>query len=287
MNDRGRTRLYRRLPRSRRAVVGGLILLVVVLTALLAPWLAPYDPLDQDLLDRGHPASAEHPLGLDEVGRDNLSRVMHGARLSLQIGVVSVTLALAAGGLLGLAAGYRGGWLDSAITSALDVVQAVPSLLLAIVVVAILGRGLHNVIYGVAIAMVPVYARLTRVGVLAAKEQPYVEAARALGVRRGRLLVYHILPACLTPLLVQATLGVGTAILEAAGLSFLGLGVQPPAPEWGAMLGQGRGAVLSAPHIVLYPGLAIAITVLGFNLLGEGVQEALDVHRWTTTQTPK
>ena len=204
---------------------------------------------------------------------------MHGAGLSLHIGVVSVALALSSGPLLGLTAGYRGGWLDSAITSMLDVVQAVPSLLLAIVVVAVLGRGVQNVIYAVAVAMVPTYARLMRVGVLAAKQQPYVEAARALGAGNGRLFARHILPACATPLLVQATLGIGTAILEAAGLSFLGLGVQPPAPEWGAMLGQGRGAIFAAPHIVLYPGLAIAITVLGFNLLGEGVQEVLDVHR--------
>ncbi|MBN1660618.1 MAG: ABC transporter permease [Anaerolineae bacterium] len=279
MNERRHPGFLWRFVRNRRAVAGGLILFVVVLAALLAPWVSPYDPLRQDLLQRRQPPSAQHLLGLDELGRDNLSRVVHGARLSLRIGVTSVALALAAGGLLGLAAGYRGGWLDSAITSALDAVQAIPSLLLAIVVVAILGRGLQNVIYAVAIAMMPVYARLMRVGVLAAKDLPYVEAARALGVRRRRLLAYHILPACLTPLLVQVTLGVGTAILEAAGLSFLGLGVQPPVPEWGAMLAQGRGALFAAPHIVLYPGLAIASTVLGFNLLGEGVQEALDARR--------
>ncbi|MFN2227539.1 MAG: ABC transporter permease, partial [Anaerolineae bacterium] len=193
-------------------------------------------------------------------------------------GLVAVAAALAAGGLLGAVAGYRGGWTDSLLTSALDAVQAIPSLLLALVVVTILGRGLDNVVYGVALAAVPVYARLTRAGVLAAKQLDHVLAARAIGARAPRLLWRHILPACAVPLLVQAMLGVGTAILEAAGLSFLGLGAQPPAPEWGAMLSQGRGAIFGAPHIVLYPGLALALTVLSFNLLGEALQGALDPH---------
>lgn len=259
-----------------RAVAGLALLLVIVAAAVLAPWLSPYDPLAQDLLARRQPPSPQHPLGLDELGRDNLSRILHGARLSLRVGLVAVAAALAVGGLLGAVAGYRGGWSDSLLTSALDAVQAIPSLLLALVVVTILGRGLDNVVYAVALAAVPAYARLTRAGVLAAKQLDHVLAARAIGARAPRLLWRHILPACAVPLLVQAMLGVGTAILEAAGLSFLGLGAQPPAPEWGAMLGQGRGAVFSAPHIVLYPGLALALTVLGFNLLGEGLQQALD-----------
>jgi ABC-type dipeptide/oligopeptide/nickel transport system permease subunit len=262
--------------RSWRAAAGLVLLLSIVAAAVLAPWLAPYDPLAQDLLNRRQPPSLQHPLGLDELGRDNLSRILYGARLSLRVGLVAVGAALAAGGLLGAVAGYRGGWTDSLLTSALDTVQAIPSLLLALVVVTILGRGLDNVVYAVALAAVPTYARLTRAGVLAAKQLDHVLAARATGARVPRLLWRHILPACAVPLLVQATLGVGTAILEAAGLSFLGLGAQPPAPEWGAMLGQGRGAIFSAPHIVLYPGLALALTVLAFNLLGEALQVAFD-----------
>ena len=265
-----------RLLRNGRAVAGLAILACVLLAALLAPWLAPHDPLAQDLLARRQPPSAQHLLGLDELGRDNLSRILYGARLSLRVGVTAVLIAVTSGGLLGALAGYRGGWLDSLAMSLMDVMQAFPTLLLAMVVIVILGRGLTHVVYAVAIAAIPTYARLMRVGVLAARERDYVLAARAIGVPAGRLLGRHILPACLSPLLAQGTLGVGTAILEAAGLSFLGLGAQPPTPEWGAMLGQGRGAIFAAPHIVLFPGLALMVTVLGFTLLGDGLQEVLD-----------
>jgi ABC-type dipeptide/oligopeptide/nickel transport system permease subunit len=252
------------------------ILVCVSFTALFAPWLAPHDPFEQQLLDRRQPPSIQHPLGLDELGRDNLSRIIYGARLSLRVGVTSVLLALAAGGLLGALAGYRGGWLDSLIMSLMDVMQAFPTLLLAIAVIVVLGRGLSNVLYAVAFTAIPTYARLMRVGVLVAKEREYVLAARAVGVSSGRLLWRHILPGCVIPLQVQAMLGIGTAILETAGLSFLGLGAQPPTSEWGAMLGQGRGAVFAAPHIVLFPGLAIMLTVLGFNLLGDGLRDLSD-----------
>jgi peptide/nickel transport system permease protein len=264
---------------SERAVTGLVILVCVSLIALFAPWLAPHDPLEQHLLERRQPPSTQHLLGLDELGRDNLSRIIYGARLSLRVGVTSVLLAIAVGGLLGAVAGYWGGWLDSLVMSFMDVVQAFPTLLLAIAVVVILGRGLTNVLYAVAFTAIPTYARLIRVGVLTVKEREYVLAARAIGVSSGRLLWRHILPGCLIPLQVQAMLGIGTAILEAAGLSFLGLGAQPPTPEWGAMLGQGRGAVFAAPHIVLFPGLAIMLTVLGFNLLGDGLRDLSDPRR--------
>jgi peptide/nickel transport system permease protein len=267
---------WRRLLRSQRASVGLAILICVFLVALFAPWLAPYDPLEQHLLERRQPPSMQHPLGLDELGRDNLSRIIYGARLSLQVGGATVLLAVAVGGVLGIVAGYWGRWPGSLIMSLMDVMLAFPTLLLAIAIVVVLGRGLASVIYAIAFTAIPTYARLIRVGVVSTKERDYVLAARAIGVSPTRLLWCHILPACLVPLLAQATLGVGTAILEAAGLSFLGLGAPPPAPEWGAMLGQGRGAIFTAPHIVLFPGLAIMLTVLGFNLLGDGAQNVLD-----------
>jgi peptide/nickel transport system permease protein len=267
---------WRRLLRSQRASVGLAILICVFLVALFAPWLAPYDPLEQHLLERRQPPSVQHPLGLDELGRDNLSRIIYGTRLSLQVGSATVLLAVVVGGLLGIVAGYWGGWPGSLIMSLMDVMLAFPTLLLAIAVVVVLGRGLTSVIYAIAFTAIPTYARLMRVGIVSTKEREYILAARAIGASPTRLLRCHILPACLVPLLAQATLGVGTAILEAAGLSFLGLGVQPPTPEWGAMLDQGRGAVFAAPHIVLFPGLAIMLTVLGFNLLGDGTQSILD-----------
>lgn len=262
--------------RSRRGLLGLTIVLAIVFTALLAPLLAPADPLEPDLLARRAAPSWEHPMGLDELGRDNLSRVIYGARLSLQVGFGAVLLALAVGGLLGLLAGAWGGWLDSLITGLLDALLAFPTLLLAIVVIAVMGRGLTNALLAVALAAAPAYARLVRISVLATREQEHVAAARALGASRWHVLHRHILPATWPILLTQAMLGIGVVILEVAGLSFLGLGAEPPMPEWGAMIGQGRGAIFAAPHIVLFPGLAIMLTVLGFNLLGDGFRDALD-----------
>jgi len=261
---------------NKRGVAGLAIVVVVCFVGLFASSLAPYGPLEQHLLQRRQSPSLQHPMGLDEVGRDNLSRVIYGARLSVGVGVSCVALATTVGSLLGLIAGYKGGWWDSLIMSAMDVMLAFPTLLLAIAVIVVLGRGLTNVVYALAFAAIPTFARLMRVGVLVTKERDYILAAKAIGVGPGRLLWRHVLPDCLAPLLAQATLGIGTAILEAAGLSFLGLGAQSPTPEWGAMLGQGRGAVFAAPHIVLYPGLAIMLTVLGFNLLGDGLRDMLD-----------
>jgi len=276
MNELTNPRRLNRLLQSKRGLVGLVIVVCIFLVAVFAQWLAPYNPLEQHLLERRQPPSAEHPMGLDELGRDNLSRVIHGARLSLWTGIACVSLAFVAGSLIGIVAGYRGGWLDSLLMSLIDVMLAFPTLLLAIAVVVVLGRGLTNVIYALAFTAIPTYARLMRVSVLATKEKEYILAARAIGASTGRLLQRHILPNCATPLLVQATCGIGTAILEVAGLSFLGLGAQPPAPEWGAMLGQGHGAVFAAPHIVFFPGMAIMLTVLGFNLLGDGLLDILN-----------
>jgi len=266
----------RRLFRNKLAIIGMVILGLFVFCAIFAPWIAPYDPIAQDITRRREPPSWEHPFGLDEVGRDLLSRVIYGARVSLYVGVASVSLAIIAGTLIGAVSGYAGGWIDNVIMRIMDIMLAFPSLLLAIAIVAILGPGLLNMLYAIAFVSIPAYARIVRASVLAAKEMDYTLAARAIGCSSSRILFRHIMPNCLTPIIVQGTLGIATAILDAAGLSFLGLGAQPPTPEWGAMLGQGRGSVFTAPHVVIFPGLAIMLSVLGFNLLGDGLRDALD-----------
>jgi peptide/nickel transport system permease protein len=266
-------------PRARRkanSLIGILIVALVIIFALVAPCLPLPSPIEQNLLERRQPPSRQHWFGLDELGRDNLSRVLYGAQLSLLVGVGSIALAAFIGGALGLCASYRGGWIDSIIMSALDVMLAFPTLLLAIAIIVALGPGLANVLYAITFAAIPTYARLMRVGVLAIKQKDFVLAARAIGVPPARLIVRHLFPNCLIPFLAQAPLGIGAAILEGAGLSFLGLGVQPPMPEWGAMIAQGRTAVFAAPYIILFPGLAIMLTVLGFNLVGDGLQDWLD-----------
>lgn len=266
----------RRLLRDKLAIVGLVIMVSFVLTAVLAPLLAPYDPIVQKLVERRTPPSSQHPLGLDDLGRDILSRIIYGSQKSLQVGVLSVGLAIFLGALIGAISGYLGGWADSLVMRLMDIMLAFPALLLAIAIVTILGPGLINMLYAIGIVSIPAYARIVRASVLSIKAQDYILAARSLGASPLRILFRHVLPNCLTPLIVQGTLGIGTAILDSAGLSFLGLGAQPPTPEWGAMLGQGRYAVFSAPHIVLFPGIAIMLTVLGFNLLGDGLRDALD-----------
>ncbi|HUT16425.1 MAG TPA: nickel transporter permease [Anaerolineae bacterium] len=266
----------RRLFRNKLAIAGMVIMGVFLLTATFAPLLAPYDPIKQELIMRRRPPSQEHWFGRDDLGRDILSRIVFGARLSLQVGVLSVGFAIVIGALVGASTGFLGGWVDNIVMRLMDIMLAFPSLLLAIAIVSILGPGLINMLYAIGIVSIPAYARIARASVLAVKEQDYVLAARAIGVPPARLLFRNILPNCLTPLIVQGTLGIGTAILDAAGLSFLGLGAQPPKPEWGAMLGQGRYSMFTAPHIVIYPGVAIMLTVLGFNLFGDGLRDALD-----------
>lgn len=266
----------RRLLRHKLALVGIFILTVFLISAFFAPWLAPYDPIAQELLNRKQPPSPEHILGMDEVGRDILSRIIFGAQASLQVGVGSVSFAIVIGALVGAISGYLGGWVDTLVMRLMDIMLAFPSLLLAIAIVSILGPGLMNMLYAIAIVSIPIYARIVRASVLSVKEQDYILAARAIGASSARILFRNVLPNCLTPLIVQGTLGIATAILDAAGLSFLGLGARPPTPEWGAMLGEGRGSVFTAPHIVIFPGIAIMLTVLGFNLLGDGLRDSLD-----------
>ena len=280
----------RYLFRQRSAVIGMIILGLLILVAAFAPVLATHDPIQtligiEDVKKRAAPCihllgcAAEQPqhlFGTDGNVRDLFSRVIYGARLSLQVGILSVSFAILVGAFLGAVAGYAGGWLDNLIMRIMDVLLAFPTLILAIAIVTVLGPGLINTLIAIAIVSIPGYARIMRASVLAIKEQDYVLADRALGVPPMRILFSHILPNALTPLVVQATLGIASAILDAAALSFLGLGAQPPTPEWGSMIGQERNQVFSAPHLIFFPGLALVLTVLGFNLLGDGLRDALD-----------
>ncbi len=252
---------------------GALIVAVVVVAAVVGPWLVPFDPSTQELALRLEGPGRQHWLGLDELGRDILSRVMSGARVSLLVGLVVVSLSASIGAALGAVAGYYGGVVDEVISRLMDVLLAFPGLLLAIAVVAVLGPSLANVVLALSLIGWVGYARVVRGQVLQAREFEYVAAARAIGADTPRILVRHILPAALPALTVQATLGIGGAILSEAALSFLGLGVQPPTPSWGAMINYGRAHVLDAPHLTVFPGLAIATVVLGLNLLGDSLRD--------------
>ena len=267
---------WRRLRRQRLAMVGGGILFLLLFVALCAPVLAPHDPMEQNLYARLQPPSLDHPLGTDDFGRDILSRIIYGSRISLRVGVASITAALLVGTLLGLWAGYWGGWVDTLIMRCMDLLLAFPSILLAIAIVAVVGPGIDNAIMAVSVVLNPQFARLVRSTVLTVRETAYIEAARALGAGPMRILFFGILPNCTAPIIVQTTLGLGTAILDAAGLSFLGLGAQPPMPEWGAMLAGGRELLFEAPWVMTFPGLAIFIVVLAINLFGDGLRDALD-----------
>lgn len=267
---------WRRLVRNRSAVAGGILVLVLAIVAVAAPLVAPYDPLAPSLDDRLSPPSGAHWLGTDDLGRDILSRIIFGARVSLQVGILAVALALAAGAFLGIVAGYYGGRLDNLIMRVMDVMLAFPSVLLAIAIVAIMGPSLGNAMIAIGIVSIPVYARIVRSSTLQVKANEYVEAARAVGSSDARVIFRHVLPNCMAPLIVQGTLGVATAILDAAGLSFLGLGAQPPTPEWGAMLSGGRAFLRIAPWVTAFPGIAIVLLVMGFNMFGDGLRDALD-----------
>ena len=267
------TRRFRRNP---GAWVGLAIVLGLVALAAFAPWIADRPPDAQNLRMRLRPPSLEHPFGTDEFGRSVLARVAYGARVSLLTGVVPVALALLLGSAIGLIAGFFRGRLDGVLMRMMDVLLAFPSLLLALAVVGTLGPGLVNAVIAIAIVDVPQYARLVRSVVLGTREEEYVQAARALGAGNGRLMLRHVLPSAIGPIVVQATLGVGFAILAIAGLSFLGLGVQPPTSDWGEMLARGRRYLPDATWLMIFPGLAVSLTVLGFNLLGDGLRDALD-----------
>jgi peptide/nickel transport system permease protein len=271
---------WRRFSRSPSAIIGLVIITLLAVGAIFAPWLTEHrDPLAQNLAVTTLPPSLAHPAGTDKLGRDIYTRLVYGARLSVEIGFISVGIGLVIGTTIGLIAGFWGKHVDSLLMGAMDVMLAFPSILLAIAISAILDQRVSDVVkifLAVGIVGIPVYARIARSSVLQVKEMEYVDAARAIGNTTPRLLLRYILPNILAPLAVQAALGVGTAELDSAGLSYLGLGIQPPTAEWGSMLNDARDYWLTAPWALLFPGLAISITVLGFNLLGDGLRDALD-----------
>lgn len=258
------------------ARVGAAVVLLAVFAAVGGPWFAPFDPATQELALRLEGPTSVHWFGLDELGRDIFARVLSGARISLLVGLVVVSISATVGIAIGSVAGYFGGHIDEAISRLIDILLAFPGLLLAIALVAVLGPNLTNVVLALSLIGWVGYARLVRGQVLRARELEFVQAARALGATTSRIIACHIVPTTLPAVTVQATLGMGGAILAEAALSFLGLGVQPPTPSWGTMLNYGRGHLLDAPHLTIFPGLAIAILVLGFNFLGDGLRDRLD-----------
>lgn len=292
---------FRRLFRQRSAILGLILLGILLISAVFAPLIAPYDPTKpligiEDVKKREGPCihilgcssdRPQHIMGIDGNFRDVFSRIIYGTRVSLLVGLLTVSFAVITGTLLGAIAGFFGGWSDNIIMRVLDVVLAFPFLLLAIAIVSVLGPGLTNAMLAIAIISIPAYARVTRASVLSVREMAFIEASRALGASNWHILFKRILPNSLPPLIVVATLGIATAILDTAALSFIGLGAQPPTPEWGSMLAIERNQVFSAPHLVFFPGLAIMTTVLAFNLLGDGLRDALDPRLVQGSGAPK
>lgn len=265
-----------RLFRNKLATIGLLILIILVFCAIFADLIIPYDYKAQDLRNGLKHPSSEHLFGTDEFGRDIFSRVVYGARISLLIGFIAVGIAVIAGGILGSIAGYYGGVSDNIVMRSMDVLLAIPSLLLALAIVAALGPGIVNLMIATGISTIPGYARVVRASVLSVKDQEFIEAAKAVGTNDFLIILKHILPNCVAPIIVQATFGVAIAILTAAGLSFIGLGIMPPAPEWGSMLSSGRVYMRDHAYMTIFPGIAIATTIFSLNVLGDGLRDALD-----------
>jgi peptide/nickel transport system permease protein len=269
-------RLWQRLLRNRSALVGGVVLLVIVLTALVAPMISPYDPIKTNQRLSLAPPSVDHLMGTDRFGRDILARVIWAGQTSLPIGLVSVAIGVLVGVSVGLLAGYYGGWFDAVSMRFVDLLLAFPGILLALAIIAILGGSLTNLMIAVGISSIPDYVRITRGAVLSVKEREFVLAARVVGCRGPAIMLRHILPNTLAPLIVLATLGTAAAIITGSTLSFLGLGIKPPTPEWGNMLAEGREFLQHAPWVAFFPGAAIMLTVLSINLLGDGLRDTLD-----------
>ncbi|MBN2655558.1 MAG: ABC transporter permease [Spirochaetales bacterium] len=262
---------------NKPAIIGFIIIAAFIIMAIFAPYLTPFSPTDQDIsIRKTAPFVTEHLLGTDDLGRDLLTRIIFGSRISLIIGTISVGISLTFGILIGLLSGYIGGWFDNIVQRLVDIMLAFPYILLTIVIVALLGPSLVNAMIAIGISQIPSYIRVVRASVLAEKENDYVTAERSLGASDRELMFKSILPNCIAPIFVQATLGIGNAILSSAALSFLGLGAQPPTPEWGLMIASSREFVTSAWWIVTFPGIAVFLTVLGFNLLADGLRDVLD-----------
>ncbi len=262
--------------KNKGVLIGGSIVLFFIILAIFAPLLAPYNPQDADLMRSLEPPQKKYLFGTDVQGRDILSRIIYGSRVSLSVGIVVQAISLTIGIMLGLLSGFYGGIIDDIISSIMNIMFSFPSLLFAIAIMAVLGPSLYNIFLALGIINWPTVARLVRGETLSLKKRDFVEASRALGVNSISIIFKHILPNCLGPIIVVATLGIADAILTEATLSFLGLGIQPPTPSWGSMLSRGREYIWSSPHLIIFPGLAILITVLGFNLLGDGLRDILD-----------
>lgn len=269
-------RVTRRLLRNKSATAGLILFTLLAAMALFAPWIMPYPYEATDLMNAYAGPSSQHLFGTDELGRDVLSRIIYGSRYSLSIGLLSVALGTAIGVFLGALAGYFGGWADNGIMRFLDMIQAIPGLLLAIAVSAALGPGFMNSVLALSIGVIPMSVRLLRGSILSIRTQEYLEAATSINCSTSRIITRHVLPNSFSPLLVSSTMGIGNTILAAAALSFIGLGVQPPTPEWGAMLSAGRNYIRDSPHIVIFPGIFIMLTVLALNMFGDALRDALD-----------
>lgn len=268
--------IWRRLKKNKAAMLGLIVIILLIMCSVFAPFIAPYGYDDQLLSRRFIFPCKAFPFGTDNLGRDILSRVIYGSRISLAVGLVSVSISVVFGTVLGSVAGYYGNVTDNIIMRAIDIVLSIPSILLAISIVAMLGQGLFNLMIAIGVSEIPRYARVVRAQILSVKDQEFVEAARAVGAGDLHIILFHILPNCLAPMIVQATIGVATAILDAAGLSFIGLGIQPPIPDWGGMLSAGRQYIRDYWYIVTFPGLMIMMTIYSLNLFGDGLRDALD-----------
>ncbi|NCB15263.1 MAG: ABC transporter permease [Synergistales bacterium] len=275
-SEAGLLDIWRRLRKNPLAMFGLFIVALLIFFAITADIIAPFKYYEQDLMASFQTPSREHLFGTDEFGRDILSRIIHGSRISLQVGLIAVSISVVLGGFFGAVAGFYGGRIDNLIMRGMDILLSIPSILLAIAIAASLGPGLYNMMVAVGISTTPQYARIIRGSVLSLRGQEFVEAAKAVGSSDTRIIMKHILPNCLAPIIVQSTLGVASAILTAAGLSFIGLGIQPPTPEWGAMLSGGREYIRDYAYMTIFPGLAIMITILALNFLGDGLRDVLD-----------
>jgi peptide/nickel transport system permease protein len=268
--------IWRKFRRNKRGVAGMVILIVLFLAGIFAPFISPYDPIAQNLRESLKPPSFAHWLGTDNFGRDFLTRIIYGIRISLAAGLVAVSISLVVGGVLGALAGYYVGWVDNIILRFMDTLLAMPSILLAISIVAALGGGVINMLIAIGLSSMPQYCRTLRAEILKIREQEFVEAARAAGASDFSIIMRHILPNCLAPLIIRVTMGMAGAILSCASLSFIGLGVSPPTPEWGSMLSRGREYIRTHPNLSTFPGFAIMLTIFALNLMGDALRDALD-----------